>query len=270
MLDQLLQASPLGETTKNTAPSGNELFSIPRSVAREAAQLNEFAQQLGGEDHWRLHEISWLQPNGVPSFSTADLFVPAASKNIIESKSLKLYCNSFAEQTFTSAEELGHKMQQDLSRAAGCTVRLDISMLARSAPIMALKSAKCIDNCIKPAGSIGGFELKSNHNKLVQDELCSHIFKSNCPVTNWPDWATIHIKYQGPEIDQPGLLAYFISQRSEQAFHEQCIEKVFSAIWEKCQPEMLWVKGYYTRRGGIDINPWRTLLRQDILADKLE
>ncbi len=252
-----LNNSPLGKTTQYSDKYDKFLlFPIPRKNTRKCV-VNKLP--FTGYDIWHAYEISWLDPKGKPQITLAEIILPYNSPNLIESKSLKLYLNSFNDSKFSTAKEVLNTIQKDLSQAAEKEVKVNFYTETKAPIITNFKNSKLLDDIdveidtYTPSKSL----LKTN-NKIVSESLCSNLLKSNCPVTGQPDWASVLINYKGPQIDHESLLKYVISFRNYQEFHEQCVERMFLDIMDKCKPELLTVYARYTRRGGLDINPMRT------------
>ena len=243
------------------------LFPIPRASKRAEIGITG-ASPFFGADLWTAFELSWLNPRGKPQVALAHITVPCESPNIIESKSFKLYLNSFNNTVCKDAREVQDRLRTDLSEAAwrGAAqpspvgVRLLAPDMFDQEPVHELDglSLDRLDvECTRytPAPEL----LRANHDEApVTEVLTSNLLKSNCLVTGQPDWGSVQIRYAGPQIDQAGLLRYIISFRNHNEFHEQCVERIFMDIWTRCQPIQLVVYARYTRRGGLDINPWRT------------
>ncbi|MCU4630327.1 NADPH-dependent 7-cyano-7-deazaguanine reductase QueF [Acinetobacter variabilis] len=233
------------------------LFPISRAPAREKYAHVEAIQQ--GKDWWHVFEISWLNSAGIPQVAIGRITLPAFSPNLIESKSLKLYFNSLNFAKFDSKEAFIATVEKDLSKAAGAEITLDlfhVDELEISKP-----EGICIDDLTPerlenhPDASLLSLDQQSDENIEVQ--LYSHLLRSNCPVTGQPDWGTVFIRYQGKKPCYKSILAYIISYRQHNGFHEQCVEQMFADIWQNLKPEKLMVYATYTRRGGLDINPCR-------------
>ncbi|MBB1087266.1 NADPH-dependent 7-cyano-7-deazaguanine reductase QueF [Lysobacter sp. SG-8] len=232
------------------------LFPIARALGREAIGVDDAALPFVGVDRWHAYELSWLDARGKPRAGTATFEVPADSPRLVESKSLKLYLNSFNATRFDSEAAVLERIAADLSKAAGAPV------LVRSGlpPMRGADAAECIDGQdvdIEIYGPPDARLLKVDDSVMVDDTLRSDLLKSNCPVTGQPDWATVVIACRGPRIDRAGLLRYLVSFRDHAEFHEQCVERIFNDLLSVARPERLSVEARYTRRGGLDINPWR-------------
>lgn len=252
---------PLGKETSYTfAYNPDLLFPIPRQEGRRAAGLDVVSTVWLGEDIWNIYELSWLDPAGKPQVAIGELRVPASSVALIESKSLKLYCNSFSMSRFESADSVREVMERDLGQAAGSPVTL--SLVAASEfcrQKLTVPKGFCLDELdIAPTAYLPDPTLLTTSEEPAEETLFSHLFRSCCPVTGQPDWATVTVRYRGCRISGPGLLAYLISFRQHTGFHEACVETIFADILNHCRPDELTVSARFTRRGGIDINPYRS------------
>ncbi len=253
----------LGEQNPYPATySASCLESIPRHLARESIGL-EGELPFSGQDIWTAFEVSWLDLDGKPIVAMATFIFESDSRHIVESKSFKYYLNSFNQSHFASFEQVSSTMQADLSKACDGSVKVELCTLDASFDYIEVgrPTGVCIDDLTPPVieYSPNAALLAVEAGKQEADcEIYSHLLKSNCPVTNQPDWATVWIKYTGSKIQPESLLAYVISFRQHQGFHENCVERIFSDIAKVCQPEKLSVYARYTRRGGLDINPFRT------------
>ena len=212
-----------------------------------------------GADLWHAYELSWLNAVGVPQVSVGRIVVPADSPCIIESKSLKLYLNSLNATRFEHVGALVDTITRDLGRVAGAGVR--VSLLGIDSPDLAgaALAGTCIDDAA--VGDIPGepgAELLRVGDEVIEQRLYSHLLRSLCPVTGQPDWATVWLDYRGPEQDVSALLRYLLSFRDHRDFHEQCLERMFTDIMTVASPERLSMQAFYTRRGGLDINPFRS------------
>jgi len=257
------QFSTLGQSV--AYPSSYDaslLFPIPRAVARDRLGLGE-ALPFVGVDLWNAYELSWLDPRGKPQVALAEIRVPATSPNLIESKSFKLYLNSFAQERLPSSEALHATLASDLAAAAGAPVA--VSLIAPTSPQafpVVVLPGELIDSvaiAIEHYGPPAPELLKADAEESIEETLVSHLFRSNCPVTGQPDWASLQIAYAGPRIDRAGLLRYLVSFRTHSDFHEACVERIFLDLWARCAPLKLAVYARFTRRGGLDINPFRAL-----------
>jgi 7-cyano-7-deazaguanine reductase len=218
---------------------------------------------FSGCDIWNAYELSWLTPSGKPVVAMAEFRFPCESPNLIESKSFKLYLNSFNQTRIESFEALTKTLSTDLSAAAGGSVLVFLTDLSDpAAQHIGQFPGDCIDEInIRALTYDLDPELladSADTNEIVAEELHSHLLKSNCLVTHQPDWGSVLIRYHGPKINREALLRYLISFRQHNEFHEQCVERIFTDIMRYCQPEQLTIYARYTRRGGLDINPFRS------------
>jgi 7-cyano-7-deazaguanine reductase len=244
------------------------LFPIARSDNRSSLGLNsQSTPPFFGVDIWNAYELAWLNLKGKPQIALAEFIIPADSPNMIESKSFKLYLNSLNQHCFADFAAVKTCLQHDLSQVlgTGLQVRLaqpcEITSNKKMAPIEELGGQLLdrLDIEVNSHQSADLLLLKADHTSApITQTLVSHLLKSNCPVTGQPDWASVQIQYQGRPIDEEGLLRYLIGFRQLGEFHEHCVEKIFCDIKIQCQPEKLSVYARYTRRGGLDINPFRT------------
>jgi 7-cyano-7-deazaguanine reductase len=233
------------------------LFPIPRAGSRAELGL-EAATPLPfvGHDRWHVFELGWLDLRGKPVVATATLQVPAQSPCLIESKSLKLYFNSLNSERFADAAAVQARVVADLSSRAGAPVQFGFGL----PDLVAQEEAQCLDGIEAEFSDYGPPRadlLQADPGEIVEQRLYSNLLKSNCPVTGQPDWASVHLHYVGPKIDPLGLLRYLVSFRDHAGFHEQCVERIFLDVLRHCSPARLSVHARYTRRGGLDINPWR-------------
>ncbi len=236
------------------------LQAVPRKLNRDSINLTADDLPFDGVDIWTGYELSWLNPKGKPCVAILECSVPVTSPNLIESKSFKLYLNSFNQTHYSDAQEIAQVISQDLSACAGSDVTVTVHTPEQFGALRMIEpEGKVIDDidveisAYHPDASL----LKTKEN-TTQEKLVSHLLKSNCLITSQPDWATIQIAYEGPEIDHASLLKYLISFRQHNEFHEQCIERIFCDILAHCKPHKLTVNARYTRRGGLDINPFRS------------
>ena len=232
------------------------LFPIPRAAARAELGLDGTALPFHGHDRWHAYELGWLDARGKPVAATATFLVPADSPNLVESKSLKLYLNSFNGERLDSSDALRARIEGDLARAAGAPVAMAFGL----PPMADDEDGIDIDELeidITRYGPPDAGLLGADAGQVVGETLVSTLLKSNCPVTGQPDWATLRLAYRGPRIDRAGLLRYIASFRDHREFHEQCVERIFAEVVARCRPDRLSVEARYTRRGGLDINPWR-------------
>ncbi|WP_395054906.1 NADPH-dependent 7-cyano-7-deazaguanine reductase QueF [Polaromonas sp.] len=237
------------------------LFPIPRAAKRAEIGLGDTLPFMGA-DMWTVFELSWLNLRGKPQVALAHITVPCESPNIVESKSFKLYLNSFNNTRFLDAREVRERIRADLNAAVGAGVGVKTlgPELFDQEPVHELDGLNLdrLDvECLHytPAPEL----LFADHEEApVSETLTSNLLKSNCLVTGQPDWGSVQISYSGAPIDQEGLLQYLVSFRNHNEFHEQCVERIFMDIWTRCRPLRLSVYARYTRRGGLDINPFRT------------
>ncbi|APR70595.1 NADPH-dependent 7-cyano-7-deazaguanine reductase QueF [Acinetobacter haemolyticus] len=253
-----VEHSQLGkETQYPTQYQPEVLFPISRAESRQ--QYADVEGITQGKDWWHVFEISWLNQLGLPQVAIGRLTLPASSPNLIESKSLKLYFNSLNFTKFDSKQAFIETVERDLSSAAGAKIELQlfqVDELEISKP-----QGICIDDLVPerlsehPDSTL--LQLDTTAEDDVEITLHSHLLRSNCPVTGQPDWGTIFIRFQGKKPCYRSLLAYIISYRQHNGFHEQCVEQIFADIWKLLGPQKLMVYATYTRRGGLDINPCR-------------
>lgn len=255
--------SPLGKQTVGSAICDPSLlFPIPRSVGRSALGLGA-SLPFHGVDIWNAYELSWLDSRGKPQVALGEFRIPASSPNLIESKSFKLYLNSINQTRYTNVEEVRTALASDLAAAAGAEIDVALVPIASLAmPAIESLAGHCIDDLPIDIDHYGPPRAEFLHSasdaQVVEETLVSHLLKSNCPVTSQPDWASVQIRYAGRQIDRAGLLRYLVSYRNHDDFHEQCVERIFCDILSHCAPQQLSVYARYTRRGGLDINPWRS------------
>lgn len=253
---------PLGQQTSYPDHyDASLLFPVPRADAREQLPVDQ-GLPFVGEDCWTAYELSWLDNNGKPQVRLGEFYFDYDSPNIVESKSFKLYLNSFNQTSFASEAEVVARLQQDLSSASGSPCRLQLYSLDDAQALSCVKpSGHCIDELdvqISEYTPMPSLLAVDTERQVEKELLYSHLLKTNCPVTGQPDWATVFIEYTGHAIKRADLLAYIISFRGHQDFHENCVERIFCDIQAHCEPTALSVCARYTRRGGLDINPLRT------------
>ncbi|HEI8868395.1 TPA: NADPH-dependent 7-cyano-7-deazaguanine reductase QueF [Serratia odorifera] len=235
---------------------------VPRSMNREPLGLYPDNLPFHGADIWTLYELSWLNNNGLPQVAVGEISLDATSVNLIESKSFKLYLNSFNQTRFADWETVRNTLQRDLAACAQGSIEVALYPLDQleGQPIAGLRG-ECID---RQDITIDNYQFNADYlqnaagTQTVEETLVSHLLKSNCLITNQPDWGSVQICYHGPQIDREALLRYLVSFRHHNEFHEQCVERIFNDIMRFCQPQRLSVYARYTRRGGLDINPWRS------------
>lgn len=259
-------ASPETSSLGKTVRYGDQydpclLFPIPRARSREALRLDGDALPFHGVDLWNGYELSWLNPRGKPQVALARFDVPAESPNLIESKSFKLYLNGFNHTRLASMQALQARLIDDLSQAAGAKVDVTLfdPQALQGVPLQSLQG-DCIDELDIDIDDFAHPEQQALRcaDRIVDEVLVSHLLKSNCPVTGQPDWASVQIVYRGRQLDREALLRYLIAFRQHNDFHEHCVERIWLDLWRQCQPDLLTVYARYTRRGGLDINPWRS------------
>lgn len=236
------------------------LQGVPRTLSRDTLNLSAKALPFHGEDIWTGYELSWLTPKGKPQVAILECLVPATSPNLIESKSFKLYLNSFNQTVFSSVDEVQTTLQRDLSQCAGNSVSIRVTEphAFSTLKMVELDGTVIDDEDIEVNQYHPDSALLRVGTETTEETLVSHLLKSNCLITSQPDWASIQVRYQGPKIERAALLKYIISFREHNEFHEQCVERIFCDIMRQCRPEKLTVNARYTRRGGLDINPFRS------------
>src|SRR3990167_716161 len=252
--------SPLGQQNEYVSHyQPNLLFPISRQAQRQQLGIIENALPFHGEDVWNAYELSWLNATGKPVVGTAEFTFPCTSPHLIESKSFKLYLNSFNNTPFDSCDAVQTILTRDLSAAVGAIVRVQLNPLAAcELQRQSAFSGVCLDELDVACDTyVVTPDYLQVEKERVSEVLYSDLLKSNCPVTGQPDWASVQIHYTGKKIQQAGLLKYIVSYRDFQEFHEQCVEKMYCDIQQQCQPEKLFVLARYTRRGGLDMNPYR-------------
>lgn len=241
--------------------NADKLFPIARAAKRLEIGIDPERLPFWGFDSWNHYEVSWLNSKGKPVVAMAEIVYDCHTPYIIESKSLKLYFNSLNNSKFTSISEIENTIKSDLSLCLHDDVTVKIHQLGtiKTSPLCESFSGESIDELdvtcsvysVDPSFLTVGEEL-------VEEILYSDLLKSNCLVTYQPDWGSVQIHYKGPRIIREGLLQYIVSFRNHNEFHEQCIERIFLDVMTRCKPHELTVYGRYTRRGGLDINPYRS------------
>ncbi|MCH8500480.1 MAG: NADPH-dependent 7-cyano-7-deazaguanine reductase QueF [Aliidiomarina sp.] len=251
------------------------LQAVPRQMNRDSLNIHADNLPFVGRDLWTCYELSWLQPNGVPAVVIAEVEVPADSPNLIESKSFKLYLNGYNQSIFASTEVVAKQLQTDLSGCANSTVAVRLYSLHEYSQLgISELPGDCIDH--EPV-DIHSYdyqpailqELVNADAQHVKESLHSHLLKSNCLITNQPDWGSVLIQYQGRQINRAALLAYLVSFRNHNEFHEQCVERIYTDLQRYGEFSQLTVLARYTRRGGLDINPMRASA-PELLDPKLQ
>ena len=261
--DNSLKSLKLGQKTEYASEYDRTLLQpVPRALNRDGLGITQNQPFTIGADIWTAYEISWLNEKGLPQVAIADIYLDYQSQNLIESKSFKLYLNSFNQNKFADFTAIQKTMQRDLSECAQGDVKVRLN------PVAVYDSQK-IDHlqgdCIDEQDiEITSYEFNADWMKdcvsdeIVEEKLVSHLLKSNCLITNQPDWGTLHIHYIGKKINHEKLLRYVVSFRQHNEFHEQCVERIFCDLMHYAKPEKLTVYARYTRRGGLDINPFRS------------
>ncbi|OBX47399.1 NADPH-dependent 7-cyano-7-deazaguanine reductase QueF [Haemophilus haemolyticus] len=261
--DNSLKSLKLGQKTEYASQYDRTLLQpVPRALNRDGLGITQNQPFTIGADIWTAYEISWLNEKGLPQVAIADIYLDYQSQNLIESKSFKLYLNSFNQSKFADFNAVQQIMQRDLSECAQGDVKVQLNSVA-------VYDSQKIDhlqgNCIDEQDiEITSYEFNADwlkdcvSDEIVEEKLVSHLLKSNCLITNQPDWGTLHIHYVGKKINHEKLLRYVVSFRQHNEFHEQCVERIFCDLMHYAKPEKLTVYARYTRRGGLDINPFRS------------
>ncbi|MFC6336465.1 NADPH-dependent 7-cyano-7-deazaguanine reductase QueF [Pseudomonas sp. CCM 7891] len=255
--------SPLGKSSEYICTyTPSLLFPIPRAAKWAELGLSAETLPYKGVDFWNCFELSWLLPSGKPVVAIGEFSIPADSPNIIESKSFKLYLNSLNQTSFASVQNLEATLHADLSAAAGKPVSVRVCSLADvEAEGVVSMPGICIDDLDI---SVSNYEhprpelLRCDESRVIEESVHSHLLKSNCPVTSQPDWGSVAVEYRGAALDHASLLEYLVSFRQHSDFHEQCVERIFLDLQRLLKPEKLTVYARYVRRGGLDINPYRS------------
>ena len=258
----------LGKTTEYCSEyNPNLLQAVPRSLNRDDLSLAEDPLPFIGEDVWYGYELSWLNSKGKPVVAVAEFRFACTSPNLVESKSFKLYLNSFNQSKFISFDDVEKILSRDLSATAGVQAQVKLFTVEQCSALE-IKSTNQDVTCIDEEDiTVDNYQYQAtllehaqvnSPAEIINESLVSHLLKSNCLITNQPDWASVYISYQGTTIDHSVLLRYLISFRQHNEFHEQCVERIFCDLQKYCQLEKLTVFARYTRRGGLDINPFRS------------
>jgi 7-cyano-7-deazaguanine reductase len=261
--------SPLGQTVSYADQyDPSLLFPVQRQTQRDQLGIQPGRLPFMGADLWTAYEMGWLNPRGKPQVAMARFVVPCESSHIVESKSLKLYLNSFNNTRFEGPEAVRERLRTDLSAAVwhGGAMRASVGVQLWSPEQFETESVRELDGLLLDRLDIECDRYQPDPGLLsacfdeqpVTETLTSHLLKSNCLVTGQPDWGSVRISYHGPQIDQEGLLKYIVSFRNHHEFHEHCVERIYVDLMQRCKPTQLSVYARYTRRGGLDINPWRT------------
>ncbi len=265
-MSDILEKSPLNKAAPYVSSyTPSLLWAIPRNLKRQEIGMSTALPFMGG-DTWNAYELSWLDESNKPHVAMAEFYFSCDSECLIESKSFKLYLNSFNQTQFKNTDVLVATMQKDLSEATGCMVkvRLILPPFDQSYSFQEFQG-QCLDDLdiavdtftIQP-------EFLVTQPQEVEETLYSNLLKSNCLVTNQPDWASVFIHYRGKKIQHEGLLKYIISFRNHNGLQEQCVERIFMDIMRRCQPEKLTVYARYTRRGGLETNPFRSNFQSNV------
>ena len=238
------------------------LFPVARAAARTPLGIDDGDLPFVGADIWNAWELSWLDMRGKPCVAVAELRVPCDSPNIVESKSLKLYLNGFAMTRFDDVSAVRERIACDVSACVGAEIQVALLSPTEFDRLQAADFAgesldeQALDIMDYAEPRVEHLRVQP-HARIVEEALVSHVFRSRCPVTSQPDWASVQIRYRGKPFDRAGLLRYLVSFREHADFHEACVERMFVNIQRQCAPLQLLVYGRFLRRGGIDINPWR-------------
>jgi len=263
---------PLGRSVPYPEQYSPELlYAVPRAEHRAALNLGADLP-FHGTDVWNAWELTWLDPMGLPMCATVEILVPADSPNIIESKSLKLYLNSFAMTHYASAEDVAETIEQDLSNCADADVDVKLNRLSSTDDWQVGQLPGDNLDLLRIGCDVQAVDaglLHADPADIVSENLHSHLLRSLCPVTRQPDIGSVCIAYKGPKIAHEGLLRYIVSYRQHEGFHESCVERMFIDIMDRCKPENLTVYARYQRRGGIDINPFRSNFQTDVPNTRL-
>ncbi|MEX4192173.1 NADPH-dependent 7-cyano-7-deazaguanine reductase QueF [Haemophilus influenzae] len=261
--DNSLKSLKLGQKTEYASQYDRTLLQpVPRALNRDGLGITQNQPFTIGADIWTAYEISWVNEKGLPQVAIADIYLDYQSQNLIESKSFKLYLNSFNQSKFADFNAVQQTMQRDLIECAQGDVKVRLNPVAvYDAQKIEHLQGDCID---EQDIEITSYEFNADwlkdcvSDEIVEEKLVSHLLKSNCLITNQPDWGTLHIHYVGKKINQEKLLRYVVSFRQHNEFHEQCVERIFCDLMHYAKPEKLTVYARYTRRGGLDINPFRS------------
>ncbi len=258
-----VEQSPLGKSSEYVSQyAPTLLYPIPRAPKWAELGLDGQALPFRGVDVWTCYELSWLLPSGKPVVAIAEFSIPADSPNIIESKSFKLYLNSLNQSVFASLAELQAVLVKDLSAAAGAAVGVSlVSLDDWTTRGVQRPGGQCIDDLDISVDRYAHPEATQLSVGAARDSqrLYSHLLKSNCPVTGQPDWGTVVVEYEeGLALEPSSLLRYLVAFRQHADFHEQCVERIYLDLWRLLKPAKLTVFARYVRRGGLDINPYRS------------
>jgi 7-cyano-7-deazaguanine reductase len=249
------------------------LFPIARSRLRENLPFPPGELPFEGVDLWTAWELTWLDRDGKPEVGVLQVHVPCDSRAIVESKSLKLYLGSFAQTPFASAYDVVRTLESDISVTVGAPVVVDLLSLAQATQAgIAGLTGDSLDG-IRIASPVyhpdPSLLERIETGRMVTETVHTHLFRSLCPVTGQPDMASVQISYTGPRIEHEDLLRYLVSYREHQGFHEHCVERIFLDLMEHCRPRELTVYARFLRRGGIDINPFRSTAKGSPVTTRL-
>ena len=266
-----VQTGPLGLQTEFPAQyDASVLHPLPRQAGRSALSIDAKALPFQGEDLWNAYEVSWLNSKGKPVVALLEMRVPISSHSIVESKSMKLYLGSFNGTRFDSIGKVVLTIREDLSALLGASVGVNLLPVDSAARFeLAPLPGQCLDSLDVEIEQyqVDSSLLQLEGDQVVEQSFHSHLLRSRCPVTGQPDWGSVFIRYRGQQLNADSLLKYLISFRNNQEFHEQCVERIFMDLYSLSQPPELTVYARYTRRGGIDINPYRST--EERLLDNL-
>ena len=265
---------PLGRPTAYpTAYDPGLLVTVPRATTRRTLGIEGPTLPFVGEDRWTAYEVSWLDAGGRPTAMIGEIVVPCGSPRLVESKSLKLYLGSLNGAVFADAGAAGATIAADLSGAAGAPVAVRLWPAGGAEPALGALPGRCIDDAPieRPGFALdpGLLEGAAAGAPEVEAAVYTHLFRSRCPITAQPDWASVWIRYRGPAIADAPLLAYLLSFREHGEFHEHCVERIFADVRARCRPAALTVAARFTRRGGLDINPWRSTFEEALALPRL-
>lgn len=259
---EILRDSDLGKTVPyDPYYNPDRLFGVSRKATREELGIDPAKLPFYGFDYWNNYELSWLNPLGKPMVAIAEIAYECDSPNIVESKSMKLYFHSFNNTKFESPAAVEEVIKKDFQRILHADINVRVNLIDSIGAETVYRGfegknldtleVECSVYQVEPA-------FLFTEEQDTEEAVYSHLLKSNCLITHQPDWGSVQIIYKGKKINHEGLLKYIVSYRNHNEFHEQCIERIFMDIMRRCSPEELTVHGRYTRRGGIDINPYRS------------
>lgn len=261
-----MKENPLGKTVRYPEHYDPQLLlALPRAVNRKVLGIDSKTLPFCGADIWNAYELSWLNPAGKPQAGRGRFIFPCTSPNLVESKSLKLYLNSLNQHRFSDFEAARNCIRQDLGTVAGAAVEVLVQPFGGMKEFLEVPEGICLD---KLNVSCEQFETDAEllflagagdmFDAVVDEIVYTDLFRSRCPMTGQPDWATITVCYQGSQIDHAALFRYLMSYRLHHDYHENCVERIYCDIMEKCHPQSLSVEANFLRRGGLDINPVRS------------